>query len=260
MFGSTLLRLPAVTASPRTVPPLMLPSCAGTEFDHHRDVSRQHVLGRRIHAAIGHVLDLGVGAEAKQLRHQMDRGRGAGGAVAVLAGILAQQVDEAFKISDRQVLVDHQHQRQGADQRHRRKAADRIVAQVVRHGRKHRGRGRRLEDDGVAVGLGVRERVGRDGAAAAGLVLDHELVAEPLAQLHRCDARQEVDAAARRERHQHADRPRRIGRGGFLAERRKRRRERGQHEAGGQAIANGACCFHGVLPLHPSSCFIGRLP
>jgi len=50
--------------------------------------------------------------------------------------------------------------------------------------------------DRVAVGRGLGDRIGADIAARAGPVLDHDLLAEPVAQLLRQDARNDVCAAA----------------------------------------------------------------
>jgi hypothetical protein len=58
-------------------------------------------------------------------------------------------------------------------------------------------------EDGVAVGRGLRDHVGGDGAARAGAVLDHERLPEVFLQLLRDEARDHVGSAARRESHQH---------------------------------------------------------
>ena len=63
----------------------------------------------------------------------------------------------------------------------------------------------------VAVGRSLRDRVHADDAAAARPVLDHHRLAEPLADQRLDDAREIVGAAARAERNDQPDRPRRIG-------------------------------------------------
>ena len=63
------------------------------------------------------------------------------------------------------------------------------------------------EPERIAVRLGTRDLLGADAAAAADAVLDHELLAEPLAELLRDDAGDGVGAAAGGERHDEADRP-----------------------------------------------------
>ena len=62
------------------------------------------------------------------------------------------------------------------------------------------------EEDGVAVGRGLRRRVQADVARGAGAVLDHDLLAEQLGQARLQDAADEVRRAAGRERHDHAHR------------------------------------------------------
>jgi hypothetical protein len=64
----------------------------------------------------------------------------------------------------------------------------------------------------VAVGLGVRDVLGRDVAGAAGLVLDDDALTPGFRELRRQDARRRVDAAARRDR---ADDAHRLGRPAF---------------------------------------------
>ena len=74
----------------------------------------------------------------------------------------------------------------------------------------------------MAVGRRVRSLLGRDVAAGARAVLDHEWLAEKLLHLAADDAREHVAGAARRERDQKVDRLGRIiGR--------ERRRQRQQH-------------------------------
>jgi hypothetical protein len=63
------------------------------------------------------------------------------------------------------------------------------------------------QPDRIAVGLGARDRLGPDIAAAAYAVLDEQLLAQALAKLLRQEAGDNVGAAPRRERHDQADRP-----------------------------------------------------
>jgi hypothetical protein len=70
-------------------------------------------------------------------------------------------------------------------------------------------------------------RIGADGGRAAALVLDHHLMAPDRRQLGGNDARDGVGAAARRKRHDEADKARRIGLRLRLGRRRKRGHKRG---------------------------------
>ena len=142
---------------------------------------------------------------------------------------------------DRQVLVDDQHERHAADQRHRREILDRIVGQRLVHGRtdRHRTAAGHIEQVAVRRGLGAGR--GADGRAAAGTVLDHDRLAEPLRQLRLGDTGQRVDRAARRPRHDQRDRP------GRIILRRRRLRKCKQRRGGGETT-NGNC--H-ECPLRP---------
>src|SRR6266849_5722702 len=62
----------------------------------------------------------------------------------------------------------------------------------------------------MAIGRSPSDRPCPDGASGAGTVLDHELVAERLAHVLGEQARQDVVAAPRRERHHDGDRTGRI--------------------------------------------------
>ena len=88
--------------------------------------------------------------------------------------------------------------------RHRREVGDRIVAErgVEEAIDRHR---QRADQDGVAVGLGARDRLGADIAAGAALVLDHHLLAPDLGQPVGEDARDHVGSAAGRKRHDQSD-------------------------------------------------------
>jgi hypothetical protein len=78
----------------------------------------------------------------------------------------------------------------------------------------------RADEEGMAVRRAARRRLGADGRARAGLVLDHDRLAQARRELLRQRAGDDVDAAARRKRHDEADRPGRILR---------RRRRRAEH-------------------------------
>ena len=58
----------------------------------------------------------------------------------------------------------------------------------------------------VAVGLGFRREIEPDGERPARAVVDHDLLAELLAELRAEDARDRIGRAARRLRHDQPDR------------------------------------------------------
>ncbi len=96
--------------------------------------------------------------------------------------------------------VRHHHDvRLHADQRDRREVGDRVVAE--RGVEKAVGRVRhRGDEERVAVGLGLGDRLGADIGAGAGLVLDHDLLAPDLGEPMADDAGDRVGGAAGHER------------------------------------------------------------
>jgi hypothetical protein len=99
------------------------------------------------------------------------------------------------------------------------------------------------EQDVVAVGRALRDRLDSDRAAGAGPILDDNLLSDRPRHGFARQARQEVGAAAGREHHDHADRTRRIG----LRPRWSHDRRRGERGTGKrQELA--ADEFHSSLP------------
>ena len=91
-----------------------------------------------------------------------------------------------------------------------------------------------MEQQRVAVARRLRHHLGADDAAGAAAVVDDDLAAGDLRQLGADDARDDVDGAAGRERHDQADRPIGIG----LRLRRGRAGERESDEQRTQATAS----------------------
>ena len=77
----------------------------------------------------------------------------------------------------------------------------------------------------VAVGLGFRREIEPDGERPARPVVDHDLLAELLAELRAEDARDRIGGAARRLRHDQPDRL--VGK--FGGRRKRERRGKQQH-------------------------------
>ena len=86
----------------------------------------------------------------------------------------------------------------GRNQRHRREIGERIIAERRKQKAIDR-KGQRAEQDGVAVGRRMGDRLGADIGAAAALVLDDDLVARGFRQAGREDAGDGVGSSAGNE-------------------------------------------------------------
>jgi hypothetical protein len=113
--------------------------------------------------------------------------------------------------------------------RHRRKIADRIVAQLWIQELVGGHAGAR-DQDGVAIGIGMRHHLGGDVAAGAWLVLDHHRLAPHLLEAVADQTRGDVGRAARRERHHDAHRFCRPVHACGAGWQNRRRRDRGRGE------------------------------
>ena len=94
------------------------------------------------------------------------------------------------------------------------------------------------EQHGVAVGRAARGLARADVAAGARPVLDHDVLSERLAHALADEARHDVVAAARRERHHQRDRPRGINVGALRVhgEHRRYQRQQGEGRASGKSL------------------------
>src|SRR4029079_12733005 len=108
--------------------------------------------------------------------------------------------------------------------------------------------------EGVAVGRGFHADLRAERAAGAGAVLHDDLLLQRLGQLLRGDARDEVGAAARRERRDEADRLRRVGR---LRHRWRCKRGGAKEEGGSRKAEVG---FHKVPITYHLSLITVRRP
>ena len=145
------------------------------------------------------------GFDLEQLGHQM-RADADGGAVVQLAGIglgvCHQFLDRLHlqrRAGDQHALVDHR----GGDRRER---FLRIVVELVEQRLAAEGPDR-AHQQRVAVGRGVRDQLGPDGAAGAALVLDDDGLPEARLQPLRNQPGGGVGCAARGKRHHELDRP-----------------------------------------------------
>ena len=151
----------------------------------------------------GHV-EIGALEEQRhrKLRHAAEPAR----SVAQLARLRAHIGDEFGDGLHRQLAVHHQHERIGPEHADRRQVLDRVIGHLG-HGRQDHDLRLHAPQQRVAVGGRARDAFDRDRAAGAGAVLDHELLAEHVAEALRDDARHAVGVAAGRERHDDLHRP-----------------------------------------------------
>ncbi len=132
----------------------------------------------------------------------------AGGAVIVFAGAGLGLRDHALDVLGIEFRRRHQHQRHGADLRGHIEALHGIIGQLLVERARHRMRIAQHQNR-VTVLVRLRDRVGAERRARAGLVLDHEILTERLLQLLRDDAADDVGAAAGAIGHQKFDGARR---------------------------------------------------
>ena len=147
----------------------------------------------------------------------------------------AKETAPGFVLGERDQLLDrldaelgrhHQHLGDLGDQRHRREIAQRIVRHAL-NVRRYRYRARRGEEQRIAVGVGLGDVVGADGAGGAGPVLDIDALAERRRHLVGDQAADEIGRSPGREGDHDADRPGRI----IILRLRGRRAGRGQRRA-----------------------------
>ena len=161
-------------------------------------------------ALVGNMHQRDAGGAGEIFAGDVARGAGAGRAEIDLAGIglgIGDQFGDGF---GRKRRIHHQRIRRVADQADRRKILARIVADVLVERRPDRERAGVAEHQRVAVGLAFGDRLGADGAAGAGAVVDHDLFAEQLAHLVGDAAADDRGRAARRKRNHQRDRAGRI--------------------------------------------------
>ena len=165
------------------------------------------------------------------------------------AGLRLGQCDELLEVLRGQVRVHHQHRRHGRDHRHRHEALVGVVRKLGEHRRIDRERPDVTEDQRVAVGLRTLHGVHRDIAGAAGTAFDDDLLLPGFGELRSDQARQELGAAARRERHdEHNGLVRVVGL------RRNRRNDAHRQRRAKHGAAHPSLTAHAILPCGRPRC------
>ena len=127
----------------------------------------EHVVDRGGLAPIGHMIGLHARQRLEQLRTEMHRAPASGRAVVRLVGIRLQIGDERRQVVDRQRGMRHQNEVDDAHQGDRLEVRDRIVRQLLLQRDVDRMRERR-DQQRVAVGVGLGDRIGSDDHAGTG--------------------------------------------------------------------------------------------
>ncbi|MCY1224749.1 hypothetical protein D9M72_369200 [compost metagenome] len=198
----------------------------GCRGEHHIDLPAEQVRDGRAAAAIRNVVDIDLGHLLEQLTGQVRRSAGALRGVVELAGPGPGGCDQVLHGLDGAVRLHHQHIGGAAHQHDGSECLLRIERQLPVQARIDRV-GDRRHHQRVAVGRALGHRIGADDGAAARLVVDDDWLAQVLAHGDAHRPRQVVGAAARGERHHHADRL--VGKGC----KRRQRRCRGHEERDG---------------------------
>ena len=202
-------RLALATASACSFPPV-ISGIAGAIGRHVEVEPPRHHFGQHFgRAAERHVEPLEARGQPEALRGKMGRVAASARAVGERARLCLCGRDE---ILDRLVALgrlDHHHQRNVRERADGGQIGLHVEGEVGHRRRHHRERGAR-DQERVAVGIGLRDRAGADRLRCARAVLDHDGLADLLGDLLEHQPRDDVDGAAGRERHDHADRlPRR---------------------------------------------------
>jgi hypothetical protein len=219
--GSISKRAGAAIASGVSVPAFHLLHADHRSEEHGVDMARNEIVQRRRAAAEGNVQHVDAGLGGKQLAGQMARTAGADRSVRDRAGLLPRQLHQVLDRADGDLRICREHHGRAADKADRREILQAVVGNVLEHARVH---GVVVIDhhQRVAIGLGARDRGGGKGATGAGSALDDELLTQQRRQLVADDARDRIEQAADRKRHEDLDRA--AGVGSLLRRRRARSR------------------------------------
>jgi hypothetical protein len=112
----------------------------------------------------------------------------------------ARVLDQLAQVAHREVFLAGPQQGALGHHAHRCEAAHGVVAGLRQHGR-HGGKGRRNQQQAVAVRRALRDVLRADRPGGAGPVFDHKARAEHLAELLRQQAAHGIGAGTGREGH-----------------------------------------------------------
>jgi hypothetical protein len=191
--GSNGKRLALVTASARNRPSATSGSAPSTAHDYLVAKEARHSVRQ---ALIGHMDNIGAGLRLEPFRDEMRRIAVTRGAIIELAGIGLGLRDEFADRARRERRIDDQQLGTVGYFGDGDKIPRRVVVAVSRHSRQHRKRAHIAEQQRVAVGFGIGDRLGADHAAAADAVLDDHVLLERGRHVLRHQARHDIDRSA----------------------------------------------------------------
>ena len=152
-------------------------------------------------AAIGDVRGLEVVVALQRLHgEELQRAR-TGGGVGDGVGAVLRLLDEVLRGVGTEGRIGDQHERRLRIERQRHEVLLGVVVDLLVERRVDRQNRRGGDDERVPVGRGARHVLRRQHQRRAGLVLDHDRLAERLAEFLRVDAHDHVHAAAGGKRH-----------------------------------------------------------
>ena len=117
--------------------------------------------------------DVDPGGELEQFAGEMRQATGTGGGEIERAGFCLGQRDEFAHVFGGHVACDHQHLGHGDDEGDRREIPQRLVGDLL-HALVDRQRAGIDDADGVAVRIGLGDRIGAERAALSAAVVDHD--------------------------------------------------------------------------------------
>jgi hypothetical protein len=168
------------------------------------EMTGEQILHDRCNTAIRHELEFRAGVllqiNQTELRAGACADRGAGG----LVGIGLQPGNQLFEVVRRQIAPPDQPELRRGERRDWRQVFQQIEGQRIERATADM-RGPLAEADGVAVRRGARHARRADGAAGAAHIFHDHRLAERYPHALGDDARENIGAAARRERHDHGD-------------------------------------------------------
>ena len=143
------------------------------------------------------MLEVGAGLHLEEFRGQLERRRAR--PVVHRAGLALGERHQFLHRGHADGRVHRQHERERTDHRHRREVLHRVVGQLVVEAGIEGHRPACADEQRVAVGRGLRDKVGADDRVRARLVLDDEGLPEPLLQLRADQAPEDVVGAPGRK-------------------------------------------------------------